>query len=154
MKTGSIERAGRMYGPIFLNSNKRFKIMKTRSLAVLVVISAFCSVCTMFAESPHEIALRVILSAPAPVYHPSDGTDEELKRASSFHSDAQLNQFILSDSVPEEIRVCYAMHLLVGRLLLARDLSDSKFANDYRDDLRRDYEVLATYLRQLNERAR
>jgi hypothetical protein len=126
--------------------------MKTRSLAISAVISAFfCSVCPSFAESPHEIAVRIILSAPTPVHHFSDGIDEELKRALGLHSDARLNQFMLGDSVPEEIRVCYAMHLLVGRLLLARDLSDSKFANDYRNDLRRDYEVLATYLRQLNE---
>ena len=56
--------------------------------------------------------------------------------------------------MPEEIRVCYAMHLLVDRMLQAHDLSDSKLAKDYRADLMRDHEVLAIYLRLLNERAR
>src|SRR2546423_906023 len=112
------------------------------------------SVSTSSAESPHEIALRIISSAPAPAYQPSDATDKERNLASKFNSDAQLNQFMLGSSVTEEVRVCYAMHLLVERLLLARDLSDSTLAKDYRDDLRRDHEVLATYLRQLNERAR
>ena len=127
--------------------------MKRYSLVVPIVISAFCFARTTLAESPHEVALRIISSAPTPLYHPSDPTEEEQKRSSGLNSDAQLNQFMLSDSVPEKIRVCYALHLLVGRLLLARDLSGSSLANEYRDGLKRDHEILITYLRQLNEQA-
>jgi hypothetical protein len=118
------------------------------------VIPVFCFAGTMLAESPHEVALRIISSSLTPLYYPSDSIDEELKWSSGLNSDAQLNKFMLSESVPEEIRVCYALHLLVGRLLLARDLSSSSFANEYRDGLKRDHEVLTTYLTQLNERTK
>lgn len=146
--------ADRMIAPIFLDSRQRIETMKNRSLAISMVICAVCGVSTTFAESPDETALRIILAAPAPIYRPSESTDEELKRVSKFHSDAQLNQFMVGNNVPEEIRVCYAMHLLVERLLLARDLSGSNFANDYRENLKRDHETLATYLKQLNERVK
>jgi hypothetical protein len=127
--------------------------MRARPLISIAALLAV-SVSAVRAESPHEIALRIISSAPSPIYSPTKSTAEELDRAAGFSSDAQLNKFMLTDSVLEEIRVCYAMHLLVGRLLLARDLSDSKLARDYRNDLRRDHEVLAKYLRQLNEHTR
>ena len=119
-----------------------------------VLLFLGCSVGAVSAESPHETAVRIISSAPAPVYQPKDTTDAERTKTSQFNAAAQLHKFLLGDSVPEEIRVCYAMHLLVDRMLQAHDLSDSKLAKDYRAELTRDHEVLAIYLRQLNERAR
>jgi hypothetical protein len=119
---------------------------------VLVLLAG--SVSTSSAESPHEIALRIISAEPAPTYQPKNTTDEERTKASQFNAAAQLHKFLLGDSVSEEIRVCYAMHLLVDRLLQTRDFSDSKLAKDYQESLRRDHETLVTYLRELNERPR
>jgi hypothetical protein len=85
------------------------------------------------------------------VYQPNDNTDEETRKAARFNADPQLHQFILSDAVPEEIKVCYAMHVLVERLTLARDLSNSDLAKAYKEDLNRSYDRLADYLHTLNK---
>jgi hypothetical protein len=102
-------------------------------------------------ESPHDLAVRIISSRSAPVYQPKDTTDEERKKEARFNAGSELHEFILSDSVPDEIKVCYAMHVLVDRLILARDLSNSNLAKAYKEDLDRSYDRLADYLHTLNQ---
>ena len=120
-------------------------------LSSVIVLALYASAAAASEESPHDLAVRIISSGPAAVYQPTNSTDEEKKRAARFNAEPQLQQFMLSDAVPEDIRVCYAMHVLVERLVLARDLSNSKLANAYREDLNRSYDALGEYLRSLKE---
>jgi hypothetical protein len=122
------------------------------SFSVLMILASV--VIAASAESPHDTALRIIASSPGPVYHPPNSTDPELNKAAVLNSQTQLRQFMLGDSVPEDIRVCFALRLLDERLLLSRDLNRSDFSAQYKDDLTRDREVLTTYLRRLNERSK
>ena len=105
-------------------------------------------------ESRHDLAVRLISSRPAPVYQAKDSTEDEQKAATRLNAESQLQRFMLSDAVSEDIRVCYAMHVVVDRLILARDLSDSQLARAYREDLNRSYDTLANYLHELKEQKR
>ena len=127
--------------------------MRARSLFLGFLFIA-CCVSAASEESPHDLAVRLISSDPAPIYQARDSTGDEQKAATRLNAESQLQRFILSDAVSEEIRVCYAMHVLVDRLILARDLSDSQLAKAYREDLNRSYDTLANYLHELKEQKR
>jgi len=101
-------------------------------------------------ETPHEKVVRII-SSTAPVYAPIDMSAEEQNRAVEINSG--LRKLWLSDSVPEEIRVCYALDILIQQLLAA-PTSGSEFAEAYKKDITQDHRTLTLYLRSLNERAK
>ena len=101
------------------------------------------------AEAPHDLAVRIIAATPAPIYTAKGQTDEEAMRAAGHNAAAQLREFMLSPSVPEAIRVCYAIAVLDDQLLVAQ-LTGSPRAPEYREEIMRDRGTLAAYLKRLN----
>ncbi len=114
--------------------------MRSRFLVSSMMFLACSASAVASEESPHDLAVRIISSGP-PAYQPTNGTDEEQKRAVRFNAEPQLRQYILSDAVPEDIRVCYAMQVLVERLARGPDQ-----LNAYKEDLKQSYDTLANYL--------
>jgi hypothetical protein len=100
-------------------------------------------------ESPHDKVIRIISSTPGPTYAPKDDTEQELNAAAALNSSSQLRQFMLSDTVPERIKACYALDILAQRLL--RDMGDSNLSKAYKQEMREDQKVLIMYLKQLND---
>ncbi len=106
-----------------------------------------CSATANEPQSPRNIALRIISEQPDAIYHPADNTEKEQNFAAGHNAAAQLRRFMLGDSVPEEIRVCYAMQILVDRLMAAHRA-------EYRDEIMRERAILVAYLRELNQRTK
>ena len=100
-------------------------------------------------ESPHERLVRIISLAP-PLYVPTNGSEEGIKRAEAVN--AAIHELLLGEAVPEEAKVCYALQITDQRLRLGHDLSNSDLANAYRENVRKDREALTLYLAQLMER--
>jgi hypothetical protein len=121
--------------------------MFTRFILGLSVILA-AAVSARADESPHEKVVRIISLTP-PIYVPTDDSAEEQKRATAINS--TLRNFLLSDSTPEEVRVCYALEILAQRLVTA---TPESFPKAYREDIMQDHKALTLYLRELNEQKR
>ena len=100
-------------------------------------------------ESPHDKVIRIISSTPGPAYTPKDRTDQELTTAASWNSSSQLRKFMLSEAVPEQIKVCYALDVLAQRL--TRDLGVSNLSKAYKEEMRQDQKVLVGSLKRLND---
>jgi len=114
---------------------------------ILTLSFVFVTLCRTTAEEPPHALVVQIISASAPVsaYVPKDNSAEEQKRATI---NLLLRNFMLSDAVPEKVKVCYALESLERQMLDARDLpSDSAKAN--REALRQEHRTLTEYLRQL-----
>lgn len=115
--------------------------MKSFLLTLLLSVTVVC------AETPQEVARRVISSESSTAYNPINNTEEELNRASVINSKLRLRHLMLGDSVSDELRVCYALQVLQQRGdLVRRDATTKKLERQmHADEL-----VLAVYLRQMN----
>jgi hypothetical protein len=121
--------------------------------ALIVTLSVFfVMLCrTTAEESPHRLAVQIIAaSAPVSAYVPKDNSDAEKKRAAI---NLRLRNFMLSDAVPEDVRVCYALGIVERQMLDVHNLpSDS--AKAAREELLQEHRTLEAYLRQLSEPAK
>ena len=65
------------------------------------------------AETPNELAIKVIKNQSTFGYNARDDSDEELVRAHAINSAMRLNWLMANDkNVSEELRICYAIKLL------------------------------------------
>ena len=68
---------------------------------------------TVQAETPNELAIKIIKSQSNFGYNVRDNSDEELVRAHAINSAMSLNWLMVNDkNVSEELRICYAIKLL------------------------------------------
>ncbi len=71
----------------------------------------------LMAETPNEMAVKIINSQPRTGYNPIDSSAEEMARAYAFNSKMRLNWLMANDdSLSEELRISYAIHLLDNAL--------------------------------------
>jgi len=69
------------------------------------------------AETPNEIAVKIIESQPRTGYNLTDSSLDEMARAYAFNSQMRLNWLMVNDdSLSEELRISYAIHLLDNAL--------------------------------------
>lgn len=108
------------------------------------------SVTAVWAETPQEVARRVISSESFSAYNPINNTEEELNRASVINSKIRLRHLMLGDSVSDELRVCYALQVLQQHRDLVRDLGGDATTKKLERQMHADELVLAVYLRQMN----
>jgi hypothetical protein len=108
------------------------------------------SVTAVWAETPQEVARRVISSESFSAYNPINNTEEELNRASVINSKIRLRHLMLGDSVSDELRVCYALQVLQQHRDLVRDLGVDATTKKLERQMHADELVLAVYLRQMN----
>lgn len=119
---------------------------------ILTLSFVFVTLCRITAEeSPHALVVQIIsASAPVSAYVPKDDSAEEQKRATI---NLRLRNFMLSDAVPEDVRVCYALGILEHQMLDARNLpSDSAKAR--LEWLEQEHRTLEQYLRRLGHSAK
>lgn len=92
----------------------------------------------------------MISSESPPAYNPLNNTEEELNRASAINSQLQLRHLMLGDSVSEDLRVCYALHIIHQQkgIILSIDSGTPPTKGENRLD--QDQMILAAHLRQLN----
>jgi len=120
--------------------------MKLAFFSLLVFGSA-----AIGAETPQEVAKRIISSESPPAYNVTNTTETELNRAAAINSQLQLRAFMLGNTVSEELRVCYALHIIQQRIGIRRVIADGARLPATEESLIRDQEVLAAYLRRLND---
>ena len=99
------------------------------------------------AETPDEVAKRIISSQSSPGYNPVDQTDAELDKAAAINSQLQLRALMLGDTVSEKLRVCYALRLIQERLWL----KSPNALNPIERSLIHDQQLLAAHLRKLTD---
>jgi len=88
----------------------------------LIVILMFLSG-ALSAETPNELAVKIIKGHFKAADNVSGGSPEELAKAQAFHSKVKLSWLIISDqSVSEELRISYAIHLLDNALVSKKSL--------------------------------
>ena len=69
------------------------------------------------AESPNELAIKIIRSQSAFGYNPRNNSKDELAHAKAVNSAMTLNALMANDkNVSEELRICYAIKLLDNAL--------------------------------------
>ena len=69
------------------------------------------------AESPNELAIKIIRTQPAFGYNPRNNSKEELAYAKAVNSAMTLNAIMANDkNVSEQLRICYAIKLLDNEL--------------------------------------
>lgn len=84
----------------------------TTLLALMALISNLS-----FGETANELAIRIIEKQPRISYNARDSSEEEKVIASAYNSKMRLNWLIVNDKeVSEELRICYAIHLLDDEL--------------------------------------
>ena len=103
------------------------------------------------AETPREVAKRIIASEVVGAYNPVNNTVEELNRASAIISQLQLRQLMLGDTVSEELRICYALRVIQERRKLVRTVSGTQAPTAAEKILEADQTVLAAHLLTLNQ---
>jgi hypothetical protein len=118
--------------------------MKSFLLTLLLSVTVVC------AETPQEVARRVISSESSTAYNPINDTEEELNRASLINSKIRLRHLMLGDSVSDELRVCYALQVLQHRADLVRGFGADATTKNLERQMHADELVLAVYLRQMN----
>ena len=85
--------------------------MKPFSLSILCA-GLFCWGAVQ-AETPHELAVRIINRQTGTGYNPRNRSPEELAAAAAFNSRMSLNHLMAKDKgVGERLRICYAIRLL------------------------------------------
>ena len=68
---------------------------------------------TVQAETPNELAIKIIKRQSNFGYNVRDNSNEELVRAHAINSAMSLNWLMVNDkNVSEELRICYAIKLL------------------------------------------
>ena len=73
------------------------------------------------AETPNELAIKVIKNQSTFGYNVRDDSDEELVRAHAINSAMRLNWLMANDkNVSEELRICYAIKLLDDALRIQK----------------------------------
>ena len=78
----------------------------------ILLISLFC-VKTIRAETPNELALKIINAQPRSGYNPRNNSSEELAAAYAYNSKMSLNWHMVNDKgITEQLRISYAIHLL------------------------------------------
>jgi hypothetical protein len=116
-----------------------------------VFILLFSVAATAFAETPKEVAKRIIASEAVGAYNPLNNTAEEMTRASAINSQLQLQQLMLGDTVSEELRICYALRVIRERHKLFREINGTQTHSTAEQKLEADEAVLAAHLLQLNQ---
>ena len=116
--------------------------MKTTFALLLLTVT------NLVAEARKEVAVRVIRSDDTPIYNSFGYSEREKNESTISVSHLQLKNFMLGDTVPEAIRVCFALHLLERKLGSLRRFVDSSNASLKR--IEQDRGILASYLRELN----
>ena len=103
-------------------------------------------------KSPETLVVQIIeASAPVSAYVPKDDSPEEQKRAAI---NLRLRNYMLSDAVPEDVRVCYALGLLERQMLDNHALLPSDSAKVRIEWLEQEHRTLEKYLRRLFESAK
>jgi hypothetical protein len=120
--------------------------MKTALFVLLLLV-----VTTAFAETPAEVAKRIIASETVGAYNPVNTTAEELNRASAINSQLQLRQLMLGDTVSEELRICYALRVIQERRRLGGVVGGTETPTATEQVLDADQKVLAAHLIILNQ---
>jgi hypothetical protein len=96
-------------------NSDRFYDMRHLLIALLFVGTLLGNVAQ--AESANAMAVRIIESQPSAGYNPLNTSKEEMARAYAYNSKMQLNALMAKDkSISEELRICYAIHLLDSAL--------------------------------------
>jgi hypothetical protein len=122
-----------------------------------LIVSAliFFGIAVANAETPQEVARRIISSQVSPAYNPLNETESELNRAAEINSELRLRALMLGDTVSEELRVCYALHLIHNRIGILSGFSrlsgTGAASAAAQQNIERDRDILAAYLRRLNK---
>ena len=124
--------------------------MRSRLIFTLSVI--ILAVCRAAGDtSPETLVVQIIeASAPVSAYVPKDDSPEEQKRAAI---NLRLRNYMLSDAVPQDVRVCYALGILEQQMLDNQALS-SDSAKARAEWLKQEHRTLEKYLRQLVDSAK
>jgi len=121
------------------------------TMKLVIVLSFFLfGIAAVDAETPHEVAERIISSQSPPAYNPVNKSEAELNRAAAINSELQLQYIMLGNTVSEKLRVCYALYLIKQRFGITRVIGTGSNLSAVDKSLVHDREILAAYLRKLN----
>lgn len=100
-----------------------------------------------FAETPQELARRIISSEASVAHNPVNSTDAELNQAAAINSQLRLRFLMLGNTVSDELRVCYALQVIGRRIEVAQSSKDSERVKQ----LSHERNLLAAHLRELQK---
>jgi hypothetical protein len=115
----------------------------------ILCISLVC-VSTIRAETPNELAVKIINSQPRSGYNPRDNSSEELAAAYAFNSKMSLNWHMVNDKgISEQLRISYAIHLLDDALGIQKVLKSGTKPLPKEEEIMRQRLILGGRLAEL-----
>jgi len=115
----------------------------------ILCISLVC-VSTIRAETPNELAVKIINSQPRSGYNPRDNSSEELAAAYAFNSKMSLNWHMVNDKgISEQLRISYAIHLLDDALGIQKVLKSGTKPLPKEEEIMRQRLILGWRLAEL-----
>ena len=115
----------------------------------ILIISLVC-VSIIRAETPSELAVKIINGQPRSGYNPRDNSSEELAAAYAFNSKMSLNWHMVNDKgISEQLRISYAIHLLDDALGIQKVLKSGTKPLSKEEEIMRQRLILGGRLAEL-----
>jgi hypothetical protein len=115
----------------------------------ILIISLVC-VSIIRAETPSELAVKIINGQPRSGYNPRDNSSEELAAAYAFNSKMSLNWHMVNDKgISEQLRISYAIHLLDDALGIQKVLKSGTKTLSKEEEIMRQRLILGGRLAEL-----
>jgi hypothetical protein len=115
----------------------------------ILIISLVC-VSIIRAETPSELAVKIINGQPRSGYNPRDNSSEELAAAYAFNSKMSLNWHMVNDKgISEQLRISYAIHLLDDALGIKKVLKSGTNTLSKEEEIMRQRLILGGRLAEL-----
>jgi hypothetical protein len=124
--------------------------MKIKIILAVIAITAVVAT----AQTKDDLAASVIRSEVYTGYNLLNNSEEEQNKAASINASLRLQHILLYETTNDELRVCYALHILDSQVKEARQLADAHEFTSTSSDAEKTRRYLANLLEKQKELAK